>query len=1157
MTLKHNILYDKPVDTDAFSGAGHQRTATGLIAAIQEFDGTNRAIGLEGQWGAGKSSVIEIAEKELKGNGNRFRFFTFDLWRHQTSNFKRAFLEEFIHWAIAGPGAENAEKLKGILKEVRGKTNKIEREKHNNYSWFGVAAVLFVIFLPFLYMWLSPFSLLKYGNINFNIIAWLVLVFPTLIAIWALLEFKNRRREVSKETDPNKQETRAASASRVLGVFANKSETETISQSIRELDATDFEFSHVFHKILRLIQSNDCRLVLVFDNIDRLHHDNLKDIWSELRSIVARNESSIGDQETAAVETVTVIVPYDRPHVLRALDDQALNGSGERTRYIQEDFFRKSFDATLRVAPPVLSDVSAYFYQRLEEALQDQITTEAAQQTFQVFEERIRELGATPTPRHITSFINQIAGLWVQWQGEIPLPTIAVYATHRESIDPDPNVLAQPGTIQTTYQIIAQDPDYRKNLAGLAFNVEPQLADQILLDPQIERAFLSPPDGDDEPELLSNIRQSTGFAERLGTVFTNSASKWAEHSAQRLGHVANNLALLSAPEVTTNLAKQRVLEAFAFVPNVTPSQFDDCLPLLNLFRFCESEQQAVELTDQFSDWLSRSGNDRQDRSPADDGAALANFISKLAKQIHERWKKADIVDRCLKRISLPSDTEYLFYFASYAEDHDFKISKLASKTIKQQAPADLIAEKTVDEPGYAFDAIKQLTPRLGEAARLRIIQKLTTDLMSTSDAEAEDRALQIRMLALLEKSITTKGQRDKANAEIGKLLDDWALLSVVSDGQSSDKNVNIAIGHILHYYMQRDSDFALRADDVSNHGVYGNLTPAKTTLQNMIDTADVADETLDALTKDVIRSGQLSTMIAAAKQSTSHNALAKEVIANAVRNNQFNDPILSVVVPHYDFLKDILGDDVEVWLSRVGGMDPERWKNIILLNVVPLQLIEDITQRDEPGWKHVLSEVDRELNALTIDQWKPALRNENGVKGIAEARTAHGLKFKGSEFRTAFTDHLESIMKGDYADNGAGWDNLCLGLTPAIRKGIGADLLTRLRDAEAPSAAVLNTFISMYPSMFDALPFDNHAYTTLRRLIIPQVTVDLTEPVQEAYQRNKAVLRKAIVAADKDLVTELNDTLAALDSKDATPHSPDVTWWRKLLNVNTRTGRKK
>lgn len=101
MTRKHNILYDQPVNVDAFSGAGHKRTAKALIAAIREFDGTNRAIGLEGQWGSGKSSVIAIAETELRESGDHYRFFTFDLWRNQTSSFKRAFLEELISWAIS------------------------------------------------------------------------------------------------------------------------------------------------------------------------------------------------------------------------------------------------------------------------------------------------------------------------------------------------------------------------------------------------------------------------------------------------------------------------------------------------------------------------------------------------------------------------------------------------------------------------------------------------------------------------------------------------------------------------------------------------------------------------------------------------------------------------------------------------------------------------------------------------------------------------------------------------------------------------------------------------------------------------------------------------------------------------------------------------
>ncbi len=62
---RRKLLYDLPVASDAFSGGGHKRTASSLANTIQEFDDQTRSIGLEGKWGSGKSTIVEIAKSIL------------------------------------------------------------------------------------------------------------------------------------------------------------------------------------------------------------------------------------------------------------------------------------------------------------------------------------------------------------------------------------------------------------------------------------------------------------------------------------------------------------------------------------------------------------------------------------------------------------------------------------------------------------------------------------------------------------------------------------------------------------------------------------------------------------------------------------------------------------------------------------------------------------------------------------------------------------------------------------------------------------------------------------------------------------------------------------------------------------------------------------
>lgn len=84
--MSRKILRDVPVSEDLFSGHGHKRTASALAKTIKEFGNDTCAIGLEGKWGAGKSTIIELARKELDSDKNEkntgFSLSTFGPIKH-------------------------------------------------------------------------------------------------------------------------------------------------------------------------------------------------------------------------------------------------------------------------------------------------------------------------------------------------------------------------------------------------------------------------------------------------------------------------------------------------------------------------------------------------------------------------------------------------------------------------------------------------------------------------------------------------------------------------------------------------------------------------------------------------------------------------------------------------------------------------------------------------------------------------------------------------------------------------------------------------------------------------------------------------------------------------------------------------------------------
>src|SRR5580698_6115251 len=83
------LTTDAPGD-DLYDGKPQERVAQAVAGVIREDQ--FKLLGLDGTWGAGKSNVIRILQRLLKGTHH---FFVYDAWSHQEDPQRRVFLEEF------------------------------------------------------------------------------------------------------------------------------------------------------------------------------------------------------------------------------------------------------------------------------------------------------------------------------------------------------------------------------------------------------------------------------------------------------------------------------------------------------------------------------------------------------------------------------------------------------------------------------------------------------------------------------------------------------------------------------------------------------------------------------------------------------------------------------------------------------------------------------------------------------------------------------------------------------------------------------------------------------------------------------------------------------------------------------------------------------
>jgi len=475
---KFVFLPDKPVREDFFGC--HERIATSIATQI-ESNQEGKTIGLEGTWGSGKSSVVEMLEaKWEKEKNNNIRVFKYDAWEHQGDPLRRAFLEELI--TCLQKGHENSEnwikKCKTVDDDFKScqecKENKNEcpdhtraklrlRYEHNvidtesHISWKGIIFGLLTLAMPIclILMGIVP----KWWSIIPGILALLPVIY--IISILAWLKFW-------KKTSPRE----------IIGEFFGKSIDTTKHTTHRSPDPTTIEFQEYYEKTLSLaLEEKKRKLVIVVDNLDRVGDVTARKVWGTMRTFLEK--SHYHNEEI--INRIWVVVPYDK----EAIEDLWPNKEN-----LALHFKEKTFQIRYHVPEPLTSKWEDYFNDKLKYAIKGQ-GDNTYDNIFHIF--RIIALPKyknIPTPREIKIFINRVVGLAMQFYSkkEATLEEIALYAAMELEREKELRNLS--GDIKDELKVKQFVGDnFKKGLASIHYGVTRLEASEVLYKPAIRKAI--------------------------------------------------------------------------------------------------------------------------------------------------------------------------------------------------------------------------------------------------------------------------------------------------------------------------------------------------------------------------------------------------------------------------------------------------------------------------------------------------------------------------------------------------------------------------------------------------------------------------------------------------------------------------------------------
>jgi len=123
--MDFNFLTEAPSKEDRFNSKSHQLVADSIVNVFENKPDVH-IVGLEGNLGSGKSTVIELIKD--KPECKSYKFFVFDVEQHHCSSTKKAFISLFSDWILGFCGKEKVDSVVAATDKALG--NVLEYEKY-------------------------------------------------------------------------------------------------------------------------------------------------------------------------------------------------------------------------------------------------------------------------------------------------------------------------------------------------------------------------------------------------------------------------------------------------------------------------------------------------------------------------------------------------------------------------------------------------------------------------------------------------------------------------------------------------------------------------------------------------------------------------------------------------------------------------------------------------------------------------------------------------------------------------------------------------------------------------------------------------------------------------------------------------------------------
>lgn len=472
--MKAKFLSTRPNGEDLLNGQSQDYIANAIMKHIKmvdaEEDSTNtipRIIGVEGIWGLGKSNMLIKLEDKLK---SKYYFFTYDAWGNQEDLQRRSILEQLTdelikkeklvkdtEITIIDTDLDKEPTIKKCTWERRlfslvarkSTTHNVTVPKMESSTKAFALSLLITAIIPTIMDALKPEQATCWY--------WIVTLFAILIPFFIFLCCKWKNKWTWSE---------------MWKMYQTEGVTDTATYTISELEPSVTEFRKWLNDLAESLGDN-INLVIVFDNMDRLPREKVRQLWSSIQTFFAGRDYS----------KIWCVIPFDREHLANAFAEE--NVGIDRKLELTNYFIEKTFPVIYSVPAPIISDYRAVFNKLFIKAFGDIEECELINRCYRLKYNK-------PNMRGMISFINKCVAQYNIWKDEIRLTSIALFELNKDIIFNDNNqdeIIITGKYIGKFKGIIECDETLPIEIASLVYGVPKQMSAQLPLKNFIEETL--------------------------------------------------------------------------------------------------------------------------------------------------------------------------------------------------------------------------------------------------------------------------------------------------------------------------------------------------------------------------------------------------------------------------------------------------------------------------------------------------------------------------------------------------------------------------------------------------------------------------------------------------------------------------------------------